>query len=119
MVQFELFEKTADQLFAAWIESPAGRHILDAFQREALRMRRRGFRRYSAQAIIERLRWEHDLKHGPDADGFKINHNWRRLLAKRAIATTPELEGFFQFRAPDANKPRRAVVVPLRKGPRA
>jgi hypothetical protein len=49
--------------------------------------------RYSASAIVERMRWDHDLH---EVSKFKISNNARKGLARLAMAAYPELHGFFK-----------------------
>ncbi len=84
--------------FDEWLHTPAGGEIANRFLRLSVRMHRRGWDHYSAQGVIEQMRWEHDLAHGPDAGGFKINHNWRRRLTLWAMVRCPELDGFFRVK---------------------
>jgi len=113
--QYLLFEKTAKEQFDEWVHTPEGGEIANKFIRLAIGVKRRGFKNYSAQSIIERLRWHHQMKHGPDEDGWKINHNWRSYLSRFAMKRAPELKGFFRIREQGTQRPRRAVVVPIRK----
>ena len=73
-------------------------------------MKRRGWAHYGAMEVVGAIRWEHALKHGPDAgkdgnngdrpgpDPFKVNHNWRKRLAIWAMIRHKDLKGFFRLR---------------------
>lgn len=66
------------------------------FTRQAMS---RGFKKYSAYAIFERIRWETDV---PDVDGnstFKLNNNYRPYYARWFMEQHPDAEGFFRIRA--------------------
>lgn len=90
--------------FDEWLHTPQGGEIANLFLRLSVGMKRRGFIHYGAQGIIERIRWNHALKYGPDADaigkgdqGFKVSHNWRRRLSIWAMTRAPELADFFRI----------------------
>lgn len=57
----------------------------------------RGFKNYSADAIMHRVRWETSLK-SPANDGFKINNNFVTFYARRFAKEHPEHYDFFRFR---------------------
>jgi hypothetical protein len=115
MTQLSLFRDDPWSKFDTWVHTDEGREIAGMFIRLAVRMLNRGFGRYSAKALIERIRWHYDLKHGPQDDGFKVNNNYGSYLARFAMEREPRLEGFFETRSPAENKARRAVVVEIRK----
>lgn len=58
-----------------------------------------GFKHYSADAIMHRVRWETS---GGDSersgDGFKINDHFVTFYARRFARLYPEHEEFFAFR---------------------
>ena len=56
-----------------------------------------GRKHYSVNAVFERLRWEVDIKHGPD-NSFKLNNNYRAFYARRFHRMYPEYAGFFRTR---------------------
>ena len=56
-----------------------------------------GRKKFSAQAIIERVRWHHDVE-DRSVDEFKINNNFTAFYARKMMAMHPELEGFFRTR---------------------
>ena len=91
---------TADEWtdFEAWRHTPNGREVSNLVVRYALQMRRGGWTKYGIEAIANRIRWDQDLKHGPDADGFKVNNNWKRRLAIWAMTRSADLDGFFRLR---------------------
>jgi len=99
--QPDLFDPPApasDQAFDEWVHSPIGRDVADRFIRLAYVLKARGYDHYGAKAIIEGIRWEHNLKHGPDADGFKVNNNAVSRLARFAEDREPRLKDFFRKR---------------------
>jgi len=66
------------------------------FQDFANQIRGAGHTKYGAKTIIERIRWEIDLK---SSDGeFKINNNFISRYARKLINEDPAFEGFFNLR---------------------
>jgi hypothetical protein len=57
----------------------------------------RGFERYSADAILHRIRWEMHIARGDRA--FKANNNWTPALARWLMKRSPgAFGGFFELR---------------------
>ena len=56
----------------------------------------RGFNRYSADAILHRVRWHYQIDHG-DRE-FKCNNNWTADLARWFMKKHPQMVGFFEIR---------------------
>ena len=59
-----------------------------------------GFERYSADAVMHRVRWE--TAAGRQADGsapYKINDHHVTFYGRRFMVVYPEHDGFFQLRA--------------------
>ena len=113
--QFDLFQKSREEQFEEWVHTKVGGEIANKFIRLAIGVKRRGHKKYSAQSIIERLRWHYDMKHGPDKEGFKVNHNWRSHLSRFAMRRCPELKGFFRTREQCEQKASHAVVIPVKR----
>jgi len=93
--------------FQEWVHSDTGREIANKFIKLAWGLRQRGFKKYSHWALANRLRWHYDMKHGPDASGFKINNNVIGYLARFAMYREPRLKGFFELRQLGSYKNRR------------
>lgn len=66
------------------------------FERLALEVRASGFDRYSARALLHRLRWHHHVERG-DRE-FKINNKHSAPLARWFLAKHPEMPDFFELR---------------------
>lgn len=66
------------------------------FEQLALRVAATGRKRYSSDAILHRIRWEHQIEKG-DRD-FKANDHWTAPLARWFIAKHPDKAGFFETR---------------------
>lgn len=96
----DLFEESRvdDARFDEWVHTAHGGEVANKFIRLAIGLKRKGFKRYGAKAIVENLRFQHALEHGPDACGFKINNNITSRLARFAMSRAPELKGFFEVR---------------------
>jgi hypothetical protein len=117
-VQYELFERTLDQIFDDWIGSPGGRALLDEATRRSIALRRRGFSRYGIKAILESVRFDQDINLGPDHEPFRVNNIYASRLARYIMGSVRDLEGFFEtreLRSRNGHKPRRAVVIPITK----
>lgn len=70
--------------------------VVELFETLALNIARRGFKHYSADAILHRIRWHHEIDQG--AGEFKVNNNWRKPLALSFMEAHPELPEFFEVR---------------------
>lgn len=55
-----------------------------------------GRRRYSAKAIMERIRWHREIEKGERE--FRVNNNWTAKLARWFMRRHPDHEGFFECR---------------------
>jgi hypothetical protein len=71
--------------------------VVKLFEEYSLRVWRQGWRQYSADAILHRLRWHMHIERG-DRD-FKCNNNWTSQLARWFLKTHPECGEFFETRA--------------------
>ena len=72
--------------------------VYEAFKRHAVEIKKhRAY--YSADAIMSRVRWEHDTSaHHADRE-FKVNNNFTSRYSRKLIAEHPEFAGFFRLRA--------------------
>lgn len=66
------------------------------FERLALEVRDRGWTRYSADALLHRIRWEMQIERGNRA--FKCNDHWTAPLARWFLSNHPDLPKFFELR---------------------
>ena len=87
--------ESTDAKFGKWIA--ANPHVLDLFINLASAMQQRGRKRIGAKAIVERIRWEHDLR--SEGDEFRLNNLFTSRLVRRAIAARPGLAEMFELRA--------------------
>ncbi len=71
--------------------------VWEMFVGFSLEMLQRGYETYSAQSVIERIRWEKDV--GSDGKcAFKINNNYTAFYSRRFMRVYPEFDGFFRTR---------------------
>lgn len=66
------------------------------FEELSLSLHLGGFERYSADAVLHRLRWEIQVTRGDR--GFKINNNWAAPLARWFMLRNPSCQKFFELR---------------------
>lgn len=82
---------TADALFDS---SHPG--VFTKFVEFAEQVRARGKTRYSADAILHRIRWWSDVER--QSGEYALNNNWTSYLARRLMRERPEFDGFFETR---------------------
>ena len=70
--------------------------VLLHFERLTLEVIKTGRTRYSADAILHRIRWHFNIERGDDS--FKCNNNWTSTLARWFMERHPEHKGFFEIR---------------------
>lgn len=66
------------------------------FEKLALEVRALGFERYSARAIIHRIRWHETIEKGNRE--FKCNNNWTPAMARWIAAKHLHMAEFFELR---------------------
>lgn len=90
-------ESRVERAFREWIESPAGRHVEAEVARLALEDQAAGDRRGEINLYLALVR---RASRGltKDREGFVCNNNHRSLLARRLMASRPELQDFFRTR---------------------
>ena len=66
------------------------------FDRLALDLIKRGFDRYSADAILHQIRWKMHMMRGDRT--FKCNDHWTAPLARWFMAKHPKAGKFFELR---------------------
>lgn len=74
----------------------ANPHVYDMFCKFTSRARNAGFKRYSANAIFERIRWHMDVE--INGDVFKMNNNYRAFYARKFMENNRGCDGFFETR---------------------
>ncbi len=75
----------------------ANPQVYRAMRRMALDLKRRGFRRYSSDALMHALRWHAAIQLGP-TDVYKFNDHFTSRFARLLMSDEPELAGFFETR---------------------
>lgn len=70
--------------------------VCQQFEAAALGLFQSGFSRYSADAVLHRVRWHMHVERGNR--GFKANNNWTAPLARWFLARNPKAAGFFELR---------------------
>ena len=72
--------------------------VCSLFETLAMKIAKAGHPRYSADAILHRIRWEYQIEKG-DRD-FKCNDHWTAPLARWFLARHPDLAAnkFFALR---------------------
>ena len=103
-------QQHADQFtprFLAYL--PENLHVYEAFERETMRVVRRGFPHYSARTIIEVLRHNSALaeRGGP----WKLNDWHTPYLARLFALLNPAFAGLFEFRITKAVGRGRAAAA--------
>lgn len=68
------------------------------FKKFSFELLEAGRKHYSAQAIVERIRWHYAIDRS-GSDDFKINNNYRPCYARLLILENPIFEGFFELRS--------------------
>lgn len=71
--------------------------VVFLFERLAMELVDNGFVRYSARAILHRIRWHYHVEKGDKE--FKCNNNWTPQLSRWFMVKYPQLDGFFAIRA--------------------
>jgi hypothetical protein len=61
-----------------------------------------GRKQYSAKAIIERVRWDTDIKTA--GSSFKINNNFAPYYARKLMHDCPIFKDFFKIRPSEADQ---------------
>ena len=90
--------------FIEWF--PLNMHVIEAFERYAIELKRNGNREYySIKAILERLRWDSMLE--DSALDYKLNNTHAACISRILMRLNPELDGMFQLRS--QVKPRNEV----------
>jgi hypothetical protein len=82
--RFEKYDAENPQIFALFARF--ARELYDA-----------GIRRYSAEGIIQRIRWHYDVNVRKD-QYRKINDHFRSRFARKLMNLEPWAKGFFELR---------------------
>jgi len=98
---------------AFWQWHAANPHVYDRLVYLTRDLARRGRGRVGIGMLFEVLRWHH-LSTVGDADGFKLNNNYRSYYARLIMAQEHDLDGVFELRHLHADEPfgQTPVSVP-------
>ena len=81
--------------FLAWY--PQNMNVVNRFEAAAIELKQSARRsHYGMSAIMEQLRWHSDV--GSPHEPFKLNNNYRSVLARLIMAINPDLSGMFSIR---------------------
>jgi hypothetical protein len=97
--QFEMFESESWLKWRSFHkENPA---VYDLFKQFTFQVIRAGFSSYSAEAIINQIRW-HTSVVTTDCD-FKINNDYKPFYSRLFMSDHPEYDDFFKLRRSKAD----------------
>lgn len=82
--------------FERWIQDNP--RVWELFKRFAEDRLRAGFTKYSADAILARVRWEVSLPDTVREGGFKLNDHYTSRLARKLQAEDERFKDFFELR---------------------
>lgn len=89
---------TLQERYEAWRGSRDGILCYQSIVARAERLRERGWRHFGIAALWEAARYDRALEIGPDAQGFKINNDYRSRMAREIMAREVGLVDFFETR---------------------
>lgn len=87
-------EQSIDEAFRAF--DRANPDVFRKFRELAEQIRASGWTRYSADALLHRIRWHYHVEKGDRA--FLINDHWSSRYARLLIDIDPSFQGFFELR---------------------
>ena len=70
--------------------------VVNAFNDTALELIQKGYKRFGAFGILNKIRWEMALKY--QGRKFKCSNNWAPLLSRNFAKTYPQHNEFFKFK---------------------
>lgn len=74
--------------------------VWEFFKQFTFEVIRAGHRRFSADSILHRIRWETTVK---TTGRFKLNNNYSADYARKFITEFPQFKGFFETRKRQPN----------------
>lgn len=94
-VQFEgMYNPKKISRYCVWIID--NDDVFRKFKDFAMDIHRRGFRKYSADCILNYLRWHEVFT--TSGDPFKINNDFSSMMARHLVYHYPNLHDLFSFR---------------------
>jgi len=92
---------TLTERYQEWRRTPDGEAVFAHVLGEARAAVEQGRRHYAIATLWEVARHHLNLTRGTAA-GFKLNNDFRSLMAREVMAADPALEGFFETRSMSA-----------------
>jgi hypothetical protein len=103
--ELNLFENVPDWAFTkigaeawAWIHTPYGGMVANAFIRAALYAKTRQGEQLGQRYIWESLRWKTHFGDRPENETYKLCDRYTRYVALFAEMKCPDLQGYFKFK---------------------
>jgi hypothetical protein len=101
-------QKVGENLFSRYTETQKKRFkefhennplVFEEFKNLAFKIKNTGRKKYSAEAILQVLRWHRDLQ--TTGEPFKISNNFRSMYARLLVHNYPEFKEFFTMHKKD------------------
>lgn len=92
-------EKTKKDFKQFHAENP---EIFTEFLALARKIKNTGRKKYSAEAILQVLRWHRDIQ--TTGEPYKISNNFRSMYARLLVYNYPEFQGFFTMHGLEDNR---------------
>ncbi len=73
-------------------------HVYVLVKKYTFEKETQGFKNYSSDAILHRVRWDAEVRTDECPHGFKICNNHTAYYARKVMAEFPRLKGFFRTR---------------------
>ena len=94
---FDRYPKVTLERFKKFhFENP---NVYEEFKKIAVQMRETGRKKYSAETIINVIRWHRDV--ATTGDVFEINNDFKSIYVRLLIHNHDEFRGFFELRNPN------------------
>lgn len=102
-----------DEMYDEYLEfDKANPQVYELFKQYAFQLRKRGFKRYGARGIFNRIRWETDEPSNQTHESFKLSDHHTPFYARRLMDEFPrEFADFFII------KEQKTKTQPAIKGP--
>ena len=99
---------------AFWQFHAANPHVYARLVKLARELVARGHGKIGIGMLFEVLRWHHAMTTVGDADGFKLNNNYRAMYARLIMEREADLAGSFEIRRlhPPGEEPFEQEPVP-------
>jgi len=88
----------AEQIYKQWVTfHRANPRVYELFEYYTFQTIQAGHKRYSADAVVHRIRWHVNIETRP-VDEFKINNNFVSYYARLFMRKNRQYSGFFETR---------------------